>query len=126
MKRYFVTIDYDEPKQKTYRGIEVCKRSDEEEIIKRFETGDFLVDWIDRLKWIGEDSGEDEVIILNSSSVDHFIMDGRRYVERPIKCSGENYEISNWDDYDFTAMMSSRMKSFKSLQAYYKKKKKVK
>lgn len=122
MNRYFVTIDYDEPKQKTYRAVEICKNRDE---LKRFETGDFLVDWIDSLK-----SMEDADVVLHSSSVDHFLMDGGKYLECAVKKIDGKHEIVGFDDYlagnyDFTAMISTRMKSFQSLQKYYKKKKKV-
>lgn len=80
-----------------------------------------MVDWIDALKYVDDES------IICSSSVDHFLMDGKRYVMRMIK-EDNGYRFATEDEidknrYDFKIMISSRMKSFNALQKYYKRKK---
>lgn len=44
---------------------------------KLFDSGDFVKDWYDALKWFLQ--SEFELPLVNSSSVDHFIMDGAPY-----------------------------------------------
>lgn len=116
---YTLSIDYDDSKQSTYKAVLLWDSITKETV--RFDSGDFLVDWIDALKYVDDES------IVCSSSVDHFLMDGKRYVMRMIK-EDNGYRFATEDEidknrYDFKIMISSRMKSFNALQKYYKRKK---
>jgi len=68
-------IDYnDGGNPLNYKCVDFSLRNEEGRTSKEFNSGDFVKDWYDGLKWfIQSESGEH---LCNSSSVDHFIMDG--------------------------------------------------
>ena len=68
-------IDYNEGGEDLgYKCVDFSLRNDDGRTHKEFNSGDFVKDWYDGLKWfIQSDLGEH---LCNSSSVDHFIMDG--------------------------------------------------
>jgi len=57
-----------------YKSVEVSYSVDGKRQKKKFNSGDFVKDWYDAIKWIIQFETEEPV--CNSSSVDHFIMDG--------------------------------------------------
>lgn len=70
-------IDYKEGTNTGYTGVEMNWQEGNERKHKVFNTGNFVKDWFAALKWFIEgDLGEH---LVNSSSVDHFIMDGAPY-----------------------------------------------
>lgn len=71
------TIIYEEGTDAGYQSVEIsyCKPTPR---TKKFDTGNFVKDWYDAMKWIVMDADLDEPLV-NSSSVDHFIMDGAPY-----------------------------------------------
>lgn len=78
MDTIFINIDYDDGNQSTYRAILVRQGKTE---IRRFSSGSFVDDWHamcdllhDELK-IKQETG----LVMCSSSVDHFFMDGDAY-----------------------------------------------
>jgi len=79
-----LSVDYIDGKQDTYKGLVF----DLEEEEKRFDSGDPVIDYIDFLKWFSETSkwnfGYQE-----SSSVNHFFMDGDKYYDRYFGSDGE-------------------------------------
>jgi hypothetical protein len=69
-------IDYNEGGEPDlgYAGVDMSWTEDGERKFKVFNTGDFVKDWMHALKWFIEGDFGDH--LCNSSSVDHFIMDG--------------------------------------------------
>ena len=72
----FVSIDYDEPNQKKYRSVDVSSRKDGKTV--KFDSGNFVKDWWDAMKYLIIDL-DWEYPTSFSSSVNHFIMDGDNY-----------------------------------------------
>ena len=68
-------IRYEEGTNTGYEYVEICYGDDE---VKKFDSGDFVRDWYYLMKWIILDADLQEPL-CNSSSVDHFIMDGAPY-----------------------------------------------
>lgn len=73
-----IGINYDEGSKKKDLGYEsvYVHHSNGEEV---FKSGDFVKDWLNHNKWIAENLYETEPHFSNSSSVDHFIMDGAKF-----------------------------------------------
>ena len=71
----FTSIDYEEPKQKTYKAVSVCDNNNKTVL---FNTGDFVKDWYDSIKHLLTNLA-DEPNHMHSTSVDHFQMDGNGY-----------------------------------------------
>jgi len=69
------SIQYEEPDQDTYESVSVAFGQDKK---KSFQTGDFVKDWYFKTKFILQELQDIEPL-MNSSSVDHFIMDGDKY-----------------------------------------------
>lgn len=67
---------------------------------KVFASGNFVKDWYYAMKWfILSDNLTNELGICNSSSVDHFIMDGAPYDSVYLLPDSENSRLSyNYDD----------------------------
>lgn len=80
----FTTINYNEGSKKLrqtgqidYISVEVSYGENLEKR-KIFDSGNFIKDWYDRVKFMVTELS-DEPFHTNSSSVDHFIMDGAPY-----------------------------------------------
>lgn len=74
----FTTINYNEgSKNLKYESVEVHYGEDLKEKIF-FNSGNFVKDWYDRVKFIVMQISDDEFHTC-SSSIDHFIMDGAQY-----------------------------------------------
>ena len=70
-------INYEEGNPETYESVDFRYTENGKRVTKKFNSGDFVNDWMHALKWFIEgDLGEH---LCNSSSVDHFIMDGAPY-----------------------------------------------
>jgi len=130
----FLTIDYDDSTQSSYKAI-ILKYGDKKEI--RFDTGDPLIDWYDYCKFMfdGEASEKYNIgSVICSSSIDHWFMDGDEYVEKYISLKDDGtYDfitdkelnlLSLSDLYHFKrCVIHKDMKSFQELKDYYKKNK---
>ena len=68
-------IDYDEPNTKTYKSVGFSFNENGVTKSKVFNSGNFIKDWFDHNKFIAH-LDEEQFAFMNSSSVDHFIMDG--------------------------------------------------
>jgi len=88
MDSLFVSIDYDDGEQDTYRAVTVDFNGD----IKRFETGDPVKDYRDAMQFCNANR-EDVIGVMCSSSVDHFTMDGDNY--KWIEQDGREYLEKN-------------------------------
>jgi hypothetical protein len=95
----FLSVDYDEPKAKTYRGlnfhITYISDEDEEETKLYFNSGNLRKDFHDYLKTV---KLNDRIAMVNySSSYDHFWMDGggKQYKEVYLKEDGTFDEDPN-------------------------------
>lgn len=94
-----IGINYTEPDPNTYESVQISYGKDEEKI---FDSGDFVKDWYELNKWITmEADGElkQEYAFSNSSSVNHFIMDGAPYISRYLKIddSGNPLLVKDYD-----------------------------
>jgi hypothetical protein len=74
----YTTINYDEGNDENlgYESVELHYGNNEK---KFFDTGDFVKDWWNRTKFIIQTLLDSEMFFSQSSSVDHFIMDGAPY-----------------------------------------------
>lgn len=68
------TVKYNDIDVSTYEAVVINDRDSGEEHI--FNTGNFVKDWFDALKFVLTGGLGEYPILSNSSSVDHFIMDG--------------------------------------------------
>ena len=72
----FVSISYEEPNQNEYESVNVSSRKDDKTV--KFDSGNFVKDWWDAMKYLIIEL-EWEYPTSFSSSVDHFITDGDKY-----------------------------------------------
>lgn len=72
----FVSISYEEPNQDKYESVNVSQRFKDE--TKKFNSGNFVKDWWDAMKYLIMELQWDSPTSF-SSSVNHFIMDGDEY-----------------------------------------------
>lgn len=98
-----VSINYKEGNPESYQSIDISY--DYLQKRKIFDSGNFIVDWYDHQKWIAEEmDGElkNEHSFSNSSSVDHFIMDGANVESRYLKIGEDEnpYLTKEYDWYD--------------------------
>ena len=141
--RGFITVDYDEFKQSSYKGFEISimdlspANEPDEKIL--FNTGNPIIDHYALDCWL---SKNELVMCANSSSVDHFFMDGNKWLELPLLIPEDDKEYkrldewiiaADWDEYrkhrpdDYwgekalTVVVTSRFigKSFAHLKKYY-------
>lgn len=88
----FTTINYNEgSKELQYKSVEVSY-GDELKNVKIFNSGNFVKDWYDRVKFIVTEL-EDSERHMCSSSVDHFIMDGAPYDSAWLKMSNRSAKL---------------------------------
>lgn len=96
-----IDIKYKDDNSLTYNNIIISLNDDREDII--FESGDFIVDWYQTMKWCAHNDNNNDIIKM-SSSVNHFIMDGAKFdsaylVLKPEPhleyFDGKNFEITN-------------------------------
>jgi hypothetical protein len=73
MDQSFIGIDFDEGDQSSYRAVtaKIGLKGKEH----RFETGDPIKDWKQAILFCADNAS----LVLFSSSVDHFVMDGEDY-----------------------------------------------
>ena len=122
--QYFFSVDYTEPDQSTYKGIDIYPPAGRMESIVRFDSGNFTVDYIDYLKWIPEGAH-----VGYSSSWDHFYMDGDIYSSIHIDHFGDNEVVTEWNDprmekaQEYPIPNSANIKSFEDLKNYYRQEK---
>jgi hypothetical protein len=127
----FMTVKYEDGLP-TFDAIEVSY----DDKVKRFDTGDPLIDWYDYCKFVyqGEAKEEGIVSIGCSSSYDHWFMDSEDYVEKYLKLiDDEYYDFYTSEELDSMSISEIRkhmkcvirndMKSFKELTDYYSKNK---
>jgi hypothetical protein len=69
----FISISYDEPNTAKYQSVSASLMFKEDK--REFTSGNFVKDWYDAIKFLIHES-EDGEPWSQSSSVDHFIMDG--------------------------------------------------
>lgn len=94
----FTNINYNEGSRELrrtgkiiYQFVEVCYGKDLEEK-KVFNSGDFVKDWYDRVKFIITELGDSEHHTC-SCSVDHFIMDGAPYDSAWLKMANRTAKL---------------------------------
>lgn len=79
-------INYEEGSKKKDLGYESVRVAyDNVEKEKVFDSGDFVKDWYNCNKWIAENLIDKEHYFANSSTVDHFIMDGAKFDSAYVK-----------------------------------------
>lgn len=124
----FVTVDYDEFNQQSFRAIEVhCKKTNEKkDDIKRFVNKDPLIAWFEYSKWLySVFLPNNEIIALTkSSSVDDWFTDGEEYFERHfhpktgkfLSIKGDKYH-PDLEEYP-TCVVNKSIHSFNELKRY--------
>lgn len=128
----FATIDYDEPKQSTFRAIEISYLEGKKEVVKRFETGDPVYDYYDYMKWIvnlPKSFWKQNQFIVWSSSKDHFFMDGNKYSMKYVNVkTSEFYTNAELDAMSLTELdgiarciTTDKFKTFQQVKDYYNK-----
>lgn len=129
--RGYLTIDYDEPDQSTYRSIELTN-TETDELIK-FDTGDFIIDFI-MFKLYTQSSAKTTIYSIGcSSSYDHFFMDGENYKDQYIQFNEDGTsgvfisteEIlklpqKEWDKNFEVYVINKTMKSYDDFINYWK------
>jgi len=70
------SITYEEGTDAGYEYVEISYGDNE---VKKFDSGNFVRDWFACMKFIIFSNISENEPILNSSSIDHFIMDGAPY-----------------------------------------------
>lgn len=120
MSNLFLSIQYDEPDQKTYRAISVSKNRD---VVKDFTTGNITVDFIDFMKWVAD---EEFIAIVHSSSWDHFFMDGDDIVSLLVDHNNNHEVVSDTSGMSLNDInmlteypVPSHITSFEELKKYY-------
>lgn len=132
MKRGFLSVDYTEGDQSTYKRLVLEDLSTK--AVTYFDTGDPVVDFYDYYKFLysGDAKQEGYYIINHLSSVDHFFMDGGDVVERYFWVDDRDvaivvpYEeiVKMQIDELYTCVMYDWMSTdFKDLNEYVKQKK---
>lgn len=97
-----IGIRYKEPNPETYEGIYIHYGEGKEKV---FNSGNFVKDWYQHNKWIAQEiDGElaREHHFSNSSTVDHFIMDGATVISRYLKFDEDEqpYLTADYDWHD--------------------------
>ena len=74
-----ININYDEGNKEDlgYKSVELSYNSLKDE--KIFNSGNFVKDWFDCIKFCLQNIPDDNYPVVHSSSVNHFIMDGAPY-----------------------------------------------
>ena len=95
-----VGITYDEGNKKDlgYKSVDIAYNELKDE--KIFNSGNFVKDWFDHLKWMIQTELNNREIIMHSSSVDNFIMDGAPYDSAYLKIEDDGKKTSLVYDYD--------------------------
>jgi len=113
--RGFLSIDFEEGDQSSYKGIDIRIGNKR----KRFDSGNITVDFINYIKW-----APDGVSFACSSSWDHFFMDGDQIV--PLHIDHENGNKIVTDIYDprmdhsMEYPVPAHVTNFEELRAYYR------
>jgi hypothetical protein len=98
-----IGIHYDEFKKKNlnYKGVYIYYGFGNKK--KEFYSGDFVKDWYDCNFFIIDELLDSEAGFANSSTVDHFIMDGAPYESAYLKSldGGKTWEL--FYEYDHTS-----------------------
>jgi len=101
----FMSVDFKDGDQSSYKGFVV---EDTYKLVDgkkhRFDTGDPIIDRINVFKFYDENFTE-SVPCMNSSSYDHFFMDGDKWVAK------------TW--YGLEYVITKNIKTFKQLKQYY-------
>ena len=117
--KYYGNVDYTEPYQSTYKGMELTHRYTVEK--HYFGTGNPVIDYIDVVIFLGEqESG-----CSWGSSIDHFFMDGTKY-ERLYVNIDNKVLTGDWtEEYEksigYLVPIKENITSFEELRTYYKK-----
>ena len=93
-----IAINYKEPDPSTYESVKLSLRGQEGRTSKLFDSGDFVQDWCDLMYYIygGENNIPEGEPLCNSSSVDHFIMDGAPFESAYLHSDNEK----GWFDFE--------------------------
>lgn len=75
------SIEYDEGNEQDlgYKSVHISYGFNNPEKEKVFNSGNFVKDWFDLMKFIITELRKTEMHFVGSSSVDHFFMDGAKY-----------------------------------------------
>jgi hypothetical protein len=96
-----VEINYDEGNKKKlgYKSVSISYDNLKKE--KVFDSGNFVKDWFDYIKWVIQNGINKNEPVVCSSSVDHFIMDGAPYDSAFLKVEKNKTSLVYKYDDDF-------------------------
>ncbi len=78
-------ITYEDGTPNGYKHVYIHGRNGEEKV---FDSGNFVKDWFDALKWFIHNNVDEH--LSDSSTVDHFIMDGAPYDSAYLKFKADD------------------------------------
>lgn len=117
----FLDIDFEDGDQSTYRGIEISLNHT---LLKRFDSGDITIDFIDYMHYI--DSDDEIVSVAYLSSWDHFFMDGDKYRTMYVDHKDGNKVITDFSKIPLINMnrlmqypVTEDITTFEQLKKYY-------
>jgi hypothetical protein len=95
-------IDYDEfntgnKQDMGYKSVHISYGNLDKE--KVFNTGNFVKDWYDLVRFIIMELSETESHFVGSSSVDHFFMDGAKFDEAYLITDENEMSVLKYDGY---------------------------
>lgn len=96
-KRGYVKIVYTDDSDSIYSHISLTINNTKEQIFKSLKTGDFIKDWFNLKKYLLSNEID---LVVNSSSVDHFIMDNTNTLKSKYLVYKANPELVDYDDLD--------------------------
>ena len=96
--RYFISVDYVEPNQKEYKSVNLSESYGDRKW--SFNTGDFVKDWFNMIKHIITKTTDETFYATYSSSVDHFIMDGKAYDSAYLCFEDDGTPYLDYEDID--------------------------
>jgi hypothetical protein len=143
MKTAFLSAEYHEPHaDTTWKGLKLSitthlEKGGSKEKKIYFNTGDPIVDFYHYKKWMMNNIEKEKLAFINhSSSVDHFYMDSKKYVEKHILWNKDysDGELVHWTEaqkrgFDVDKLIdccvTEDMKTFQELKTYVKDKEKA-
>lgn len=138
MKRAFLTVDCVEGNpDKTFKGLVLKVRdgSNDKEKTIDFKSNDPIISFFNFKKWLITNTEKEKIeYVTCSSSIDHFYMDSKKYIERYVildeKIDYTDGEITTWKDAEkkghnldelIRVCVTNKFKTWKQLKEYVKK-----
>ena len=131
-------VRYAGKKETKYQGLEVSYKLDGKDVVKTFDTGDAVVDYLHYFFWVGMDATIATVAsVIHSSSFDSFLMNTKEYETIHVKHKAPKTDSGEWTAISYTNeqaiqmpynkvdklreyIVKPGMTTFEELKAYYR------